>query len=440
MDYNNSFRQIPYSLEAEQSVLGAVLLKPESYDNIAGHLKSDDFYLEEHREIFEAMTEMFAASRYIDVITLIDTLTKRGIYDGLGAKNYIKVVAESVPATSNIRDYARIVKDHSLLRQLIKVSEDISEMAYEGKDEVRYIIDRAEQMIYNISDVNHQGGFKHIRELLTLTYAHLQSLAENKEGTTGAKTGFSDIDHLLVGMSPGELILIGARPGVGKTSFAMNIATAVAKKRDKAVCVFSLEMSSEQIVSRLLSSTAAVDSYSLRSGELNDEDWERMAMASAMLSECDIRFNDNSAITVTEMKSELRRVKNLGLVIIDYLGLMQSDKRSDNRVQEIGDISRNIKILAKDLNVPVIMCAQLNRGPESRQDKRPMLSDLRDSGAIEQDADVVMFLYRDDYYNKEEGAQSKAEVIIAKNRHGSTGKVELGFQGQYTRFISLQKE
>lgn len=439
MDSLSAYRQVPYSLEAEQSVLGAVLLSPESFEFVAGQIFADDFYLEQHREIFAAMSEMFAISRHIDVVTLLDTLVRNGVYDDAGGRSYVKLLAETVPATSNIRDYAKIVKDNSLLRQLIKVSEEISTMAYEGKDDVRHIIDRAEQLMYAISDNNFREGFKHIRELLGHTYTHLQNLIENKEGAAGIKTGFSDIDHLLVGMAPGDLVLIGARPAVGKTSFAMNIATEVAKRRKKTVCVFSLEMSNEQVVSRLLSSTAAVDNTKLRSGEIDNTEWERLAIASAMLSECSILFDDTNGITVTEMKAKLRRIKDLGLVIIDYLQLMQSDRKNDSRVQEVAEISRNLKIMAKDLGVPVVACAQLSRGPESRQDKRPMLSDLRDSGSIEQDADVVMFLYREDYYKRDE-AQSTAEVIIAKNRHGSTGTVTLGFQGQFTRFIGLKKD
>ena len=255
----------------------------------------------------------------------------------------------------------------------------------------------------------------------------------------GMKTGFSGLDRVLVGMGKSDLVLVGARPGMGKTSFAMNVATSAAKMSHKAVCVFSLEMSVEQLVSRLLSSEALVDSYALRSGDIQDEDWQKIAHAASDLSECDILIDDTTGMTVAGMMSKLRRVKNLGLVVIDYLGLMQSEHRIENRVQEVSEISRNLKLMAKEFQVPVICCAQLSRGPESRTDKRPMLSDLRDSGAIEQDADIVLFLYRDEYYKDQDQPQSTAEVIVAKNRHGSTGKVEMGWLGRYTKFTTIEE-
>jgi replicative DNA helicase len=295
----------------------------------------------------------------------------------------------------------------------------------------------AEQKIFAIAEGHENKNFIHIRDALVQVYDRLHMLAENKAEVLGMPTGFSGLDRVLVGLGKSDLVLVGARPGMGKTSFAMNLAANAAESSKKAVAIFSLEMSAEQLVTRIMSSEALIDSYRLRSGELTDDDWQKLAHAASRLSDCQILIDDTPGITVTGMKSKLRRVKNLGLVVIDYLQLMQGDKRNDNRVQEVGDISRGLKLLAKELNVPVVTCAQLSRGPESRTDKRPMLSDLRDSGAIEQDADIVMFLYRDEYYNEDAGSQSVAEVIVAKNRHGSVDKVKLGWIGQYTKFTNL---
>ncbi len=439
MAENGFQRRLPSSLEAEQSVLGSILIDPACFNVIAGILKSEDFYYEHHTEIFLAMQDMYLQNRDIDIVTLIDTLVKRGVYDEANSKKYIMLIAEVVPSAANVEDYATIVKNKSLLRHLISAADEISESAYSAEDDVMHIIGNAEQKIFSIAEGNEQKGFTHIRELLVKTYEHLHLLQTNRAETLGTPTGFGDLDHVLVGMGKSDLILVGARPGVGKTSFTLNIATNVAKATKKAVCVFSLEMSGEQLVSRMLSSEALVDSHNIRSGELSDEDWDKLAHASADLSECDIYIDDTTGITATGMKAKLRRVKNLGLVVIDYLQLMQSDRRIDNRVQEVADISRNLKILAKELQVPLICCAQLSRSPESRTDKTPMLSDLRDSGAIEQDADVVMFLTRD-YYNTDPEKQNVADIIIAKNRHGSTGKVTMGWFGQFTKFTSLAPE
>lgn len=448
MDRNtdSSFsRNLPFSLEAEQSVLGSILIDPNCFTEVATILKSEDFYIDEHTQIYLAMQELFLQSREIDLVTLIDMLTVRGVYkNDEDGKKYIKVIASVVPTASNVKDYATIVRDKSILRQLIGVCTDITDKAYSEQSEVTSLLDNAEQMIFSIAEGHESKGFTHIREALLANYEHLKLLKTDKEAAIGSRTGFEDVDKVLVGMAPGDLILIGARPGMGKTSFAMNIATKVARQKNKTVCVFSLEMSAEQLTSRMLSSEALIDSYAIRSGNLTGEDWQKLATASSMLSECDILIDDTSGITVTGMKAKLRRVKNLGLVIIDYLQLMQNDKATSNRVQEVAEISRNLKLLAKDLQVPIITCAQLSRGPEQRPNKRPMLSDLRDSGAIEQDADVVMFLYRDEYYSETNDAddnnaqnQNIAEVIIAKNRHGSVSNVKVGWFAQYTKFTTL---
>ena len=441
MESSELIRKMPFSLEAEQSVLGSILIDPECFPEIASMLKSDDFYLESHAAIYLAMQDLFLQSRTIDVVTLIDALVKNGVYGtGDEGRKYIKIIAEIVPSAANVKDYAKIVRDKNILRRLIGVCSEISDTAYSEQDDVTHLLDSAEQAIFAIAENNETKGFTHIREAILANYEHIKLLKTDKAAAAGQPTGFSDLDKVLVGMGPGDLILVGARPGMGKTSFTMNVATKVAQYSKKAVCVFSLEMSAEQLASRMLSSEALVDSYALRSGNLSNDDWEKLARASSMLSECEILIDDTAGMTVTGMKAKLRRVKNLGLVVIDYLQLMQSDRRIDSRVNEVAEISRNLKLLAKDLRVPIITCAQLSRGPESRTDKRPMLSYLRDSGAIEQDADVVMFLYRDEYYDaadKKDGIQNTAEIIVAKNRHGSTANVKMGWFGAFTKFTSL---
>ena len=436
-------KRLPFSMPAEQSLLGAVLIDPASLNEIAALMKGEDFYLEEHKQIYLAMQELFLANREIDVVTLIDMLVTRGVYDKAGGEDYIRTLSEAVPDALNIKDYARIVKEKSILRQLISAAGEISESAYSEQESVTSILDHAENLIFKIAQGRDTQNFRHIREVLQDVYGHLQELRTNAEATQGTKTGFSLLDRVLAGMGKSDLVLIGARPGMGKTSFALNIATNVAKQTKKAVCIFSLEMSAEQLVNRVLASEALVNSYALRTGELTPEDWEHLAVASGELSGCDILIDDTSGMTVTAMKAKLRRVQNLGLVVIDYLGLMQGDRHNDNRVQEVSEISRSLKIMAKELMVPVICCAQLSRGPESRTDKKPMLSDLRDSGAIEQGADTVIFLYRSEYYKTDETANNQttsiAEVIIAKNRHGSTGNVPMGWNGQYTKFLTIEE-
>ena len=431
-------RKLPFSLVAEQALLGSILIDPNALNEVADLIQATDFYISEHTKIYLALRELFLTNNEIDVVTLVDMLVRQGVYDKSGGQDYIKTLAEAVPSAMNVKDYARIVKDKSTLRQLIDACTDISETAYSEQDSVASVIDHAENRIFSIAQGRDTKNFRHIREVLGAVYSHLHEIStEGGEASQGTKTGFSGLDNVLAGMGNSDLILVGARPGMGKTSFAMNIATNIAKSSQKNVCVFSLEMSAEQLASRMLSSEALVDSYAIRSGNLSTDQYKKLADAAADLSESNILIDDTTGITVTRMKAKLRRVKNLGLVVVDYLQLMQGERNSDNRVLEVGDISRGLKILAKELKIPVICCAQLSRGPESRTDKRPMLSDLRDSGAIEQDADIVMFLYRDEYYKAPgEGEQSIAECIVAKNRHGSTGTVKLGWIGQFTKFIT----
>ena len=435
-------RKLPFSLIAEQSLLGSILIDPASINEIADLVKADDFYITEHKQIYLAATEMFMTNREIDVVTLIDTLVHKGIYNKSGGEDYIRTLSEVVPTALNVKDYAKIVKEKSALRQLIEVCGEINESAFSEQESASGIIELAESKIFAIAQGRDTKNFRHIRDILGAVYNNLHELSVNPDAAHGTPTGFSGLDRVLVGMGNSDLVLVGARPGMGKTSFALNIATNVAQSTKKKVCVFSLEMSAEQLVSRILSSEALVDSHELRSGKLSSDSWEKIADASSRLASCDILIDDTSGLTVTEMKAKLRRVDNLGLVIVDYLQLMQSDRKIDNRVQEVAEISRALKIMAKELSVPIICCAQLSRGPESRTDKKPMLSDLRDSGAIEQDADVVMFLYRNEYYKTdatpgENNAANIAEVIIAKNRHGSTGTVKMGWIGQYTKFRTI---
>ena len=440
---NELMKRLPFSMPAEQSLLGAILIDPVSITQVADLLNSEDFYLEEHKQIYLAMQELFMANSEIDVVTLIDMLVMKGIYNKSGGEDYIRTLTDAVPDALNIKDYARIVKEKSVLRQLIAACSEISEAAYSEQESVVDIIDHAENLIFNIAQGRDTKGFRHIKDVLGDVYAHLHELNTNKEATQGTQTGFSALDRVLAGLGKSDLVLVGARPGMGKTSFALNIATNVAKQTKKTVCIFSLEMSADQLVNRVLSSEALVNSYSLRTGELAPADWENLARAAGELAGCDILIDDTSGMTVTAMKAKLRRVKNLGMVIIDYLGLMSGDKHTDNRVQEVSEISRSLKIMAKELMVPIVCCAQLSRGPESRTDKKPMLSDLRDSGAIEQDADTVIFLYRSEYYKTDDAAgqdTSIAEVIIAKNRHGSTGTVNMGWNGQFTKFVTIADE
>lgn len=433
-------RKLPFSMPAEQSLLGAILIDPSTLNEVATLVKAEDFYLEEHKQIYSAMNELFLTSHEIDVVTLIDRLVKSGVYDQSGGEDYLRTLSETVPDALNVTDYARIIKEKSTLRQLIDAAAEISESAYSEQDEVPAILDHAENLIFQIAQGRENKNFRHIREVMQTVYDTLRDLRENPDAVQGTKTGFSVLDRVLIGMGAGDLLLVGARPGMGKTSFALNIAANVASQTGKKVCFFSLEMSAEQVVNRLISSEAMISSAALRTGRLSDKEWEHLAIATSHLSGCDLLIDDTSGMTVTAMKAKLRRESNLGLVVIDYLGLMQGDKRAENRVQEVSAISRSLKIMAKELGVPVICCAQLSRGPESRQDNRPQLSDLRDSGAIEQDADVVIFLYRSEYYKKEDpkpDASSVAEVIVAKNRHGETRTVRMGWEGQYTRFVPI---
>ena len=427
-------RTKPFSVEEEQSALGSVLIDNECITGLIEIVSSSDFYIPEHGEIFDAMCELFNKNRNIDVVTLINMLTEHGVYSPEECKKYVGVIADVVPSAANVRDYARIVHDKAVLRALIDASEEITENAYSARGEVKYILDDAEQKISNLSRSSDTKNFVSIREALVEACNQLDKVRKDPEAAAGIKTGYTDLDRAIIGLTPGDMVVIGARLGMGKTSFAMNIATNVAKATKKTVCVFSLEMTTAQLAARMLASEALVDSYGIRSGKISGTDFDQLARAAAELSSCDIQIDDTAAITVTQIKAKLRRMKNLGLVVIDYLQLMQSDKKAENRVNEVGEVSRGLKLLAKDLGVPVICCAQLSRPPKTNESARPGLSDLRESGQIEQDADIVMFLHGD--YAKADAQSSEATLIISKNRHGSNGDVKLGWMGKYTKFVT----
>ena len=441
---DNLSRRVPFSLEAEQSVLGAILIKPDCMDRLIGIISSTDFYLTEHQQIFSTMQGMYLKSRNIDIVTLLDELVKDGVYDEAGGKEYIGLISEIVPTASNVIDYAKIVRDKSILRALIDACESTSEEAYAEEKDAKSLLEVAEQRIYSIADNATSREFVHIKDALMLSFNRLKELETNRAEAIGMQTGFSGLDRVLVGMGKGDLIIVGARPGMGKTSLTLNIAANTALRTDKAVCIFSLEMTTEQLATRLLSSEALVDSFKLRSGTVNEDDWDKLGHASAKLAGCNILINDTPGMTVSGMKSQLRRVKNLGLVVIDYLGLMQSEEKTENRAVEVGKITTKLKEMAKEFGVPIITCAQLNRESEKQksvESRRPSLSNLRDSGSIEQDADVVLFIYRPGEYEKDDPEkQTQAEIIIAKNRHGSQGTVKMNWLGQFTKFITLEED
>lgn len=432
----------PHSVEAEQCVLGAMLIDKASMATATELIKSDDFYRDDHKEIFEAMLDLFDKGEPIDLITLTEQLKIRGTLEAIGGLEYLTTIATAVPTTANVKHYARIVEEKSLLRKLIRSANEIASMSYEAADEVSYIMDRAEKKIFDILQKKSSESFTPIRDVLISNFDKLEELYKNRGKVIGVPTGFIDLDRKTAGLHPSDLILVAARPAMGKTSFVLNIAQHAAMHANVPVAIFSLEMSKEQLINRMLWSEALVDSQRMRTGELEDEDWPKLARVIGPLSEAPIYIDDTPGITAVEMRAKCRRLKlekNLGLIVIDYLQLMESRGRSESRQQEISAISRSLKILAKELDVPVITLSQLSRAPETRTDHRPILSDLRESGAIEQDADIVMFLYRDEYYNPDTEKKNIAELIIAKHRNGSTGTIELQWVGQFTKFRNLDK-
>lgn len=431
--------KLPYSLEAEQSVLGSILIDPQCLYQVLDYLKPQFFYLPQHREIFTTMVSMFSQSSAIDIVTLLDELKTAGVYDEAGGKAYLLQLAEIVPSIANVTAYARIVQEKYYLRSLISASKEIITTASDETDDVRAIMDAAEQKIYDIRQDKSSDGLRHIKEVILETYDRLQKISSEDKGQyAGIPTGFSELDRAMTGLNRSDLILLAARPAMGKSAFALNIAQNVAKN-GATVAYFSLEMTREQNVARMLSSEAGIENTELRTGELKDDEWVKLAQAADSLSKCSIYFDDTSGITVPEIKAKCRRVKNLDLVVIDYLQLMSSGRRIENRVQEVSEMTRGLKIMAKDLNVPILTLSQLSRGTEARTGHKPMLSDLRESGSIEQDADIVLFLYREDYYEQNEENHNQATCIIGKNRHGTIGDIPLHWDGAHTRFTSAER-
>lgn len=443
MDLGALGRIPPQSVEAEQSVIGSMLIDKEVIPVVMEVLKPEDFYRPDHKEIYEVIIELFDKAQPIDLITVSERLKLHGKLELVGGLEYLSDIATAVPTTANVKHYAKIVEEKSLLRKLIKASSDIVDLGFNASEEVSFILDKAEQNIFDILQKRSSQGFVPIKDVLVETFNKLEELYNNKGHITGIPTGFVDLDFKTSGLHNSDLVLIAARPAMGKTAFALNLAQNAAVHSGVPVVVFSLEMSKEQLVNRMLCSEAMVDSNKMKTGQLEDNDWQKVARALGPLSEAPIFIDDTPGISITEIRAKCRRMKlehNLGLVVIDYLQLMQGSKsRSENRQQEISEISRSLKILAKEINVPVICLSQLSRAAETRTDHRPILSDLRESGAIEQDADIVMFLYRDDYYNPDTEKKNIAEVILAKHRSGSTGTVELVWLGQYTKFANLEK-
>ncbi len=440
MDEELMNRQVPHSLEAEQSVLGSILIDSRCVADVIGILRPEDFYLQQNKEIFEAVYSMFNFSQTIDPVTVLEKLRELGLYHD-NSRDYVLQLMEITPTAANAVRYANIVRDKAMLRQLAQAAADISETVYSQVGTPAEMLESAEKKIYALRKGERGDSLEHIGSVLHKVFDRLEELSQSDSAIPGLSTGLRDVDSKINGLNKGNLILIAARPAMGKTSFALNICLNVAKKYKKTVAFFSLEMSREELAMRLLSSESFVDSQKLATGKLSEDEWSKLCMASAALSQTDIRVDDNGGITVAEMNAKCRRLDNLGLVVIDYLQLMQGSgngRASDNRVTVVSDISRALKVMAKELNVPVICLSQLNRAAESRSDKRPMLSDLRESGSIEQDADSVMMLYRDDYYNPDTEEKNIAECIVAKNRHGEIGPVKLQWLPQFTTFADRE--
>lgn len=434
--------EFAYNITAEQSVIGAAMSDPNMLPLIMELVKPEYFFNENHKKIFSVIYRMFTGGSPIDAVTVLNECEKYGIFESsTEGKRYFIEIANTLPSADekSVRSYCKIVEDRFFIRRLDAAARSIIEDIRSGENDAQLLLDSAEQRIYDIRDGRNTTSLKPLSDAVLEAYDRLGKITgDNKEQYIGARTGFTYLDNKISGLNKSDLIIIAARPGMGKTSFAMNIATNVARRSDKAVAVFNLEMSSEQLATRLLSTEALIKSDNLRNGRIQTDEWTRLAAAAANLSTFPMFIDDSANMTVQQMKAKLRRVKDLGLVVIDYLQLMGSTSRSDNRVTVISEITRQLKIMAKELNVPVVLLSQLSRAVESRTDKRPVMSDLRESGSIEQDADIILFLYRDSYYNKESQKQNISECIVAKNRHGETDTIELIWNGQFTRFTDLE--
>lgn len=434
----------PNDTEAEQAVIGSMLIDRDAVILAIETLKEEDFYREDNKAIYSAMLNLYNRAEPIDIITVKEELVSIGKFEAVGGLEYLAELPEKVPTTANVDKYIKIVEEKSILRSLIKASNEIITLGYDQTQEVETIMDEAEKKVFNVMQNRNQKGYTHIKDILIDAFAELEQLYNNKQQVTGVPTGFIELDYKTSGLHDSELIILAARPAMGKSAFALNIATNAALRANTPVAIFSLEMSKEQMTNRILCSEAMIDSNKLRTGKIEEDDWVKLVETLGPLSEAEIYIDDTPGISITEIRAKCRKLKlekNIGMVIIDYLQLVQGtgNKRVGSREQEISEISRSLKILAKEINVPVIALSQLSRAAEQRPDHRPLLSDLRESGSIEQDADIVTFLYRDDYYNPDSENKNIAEVIIAKNRSGSTGTVELLWLGSYTKFANIEK-
>jgi replicative DNA helicase len=431
----------PHNIDAEQSVLGAMLLDREAVISVTEKLRDEHFYKENHKEIFRAMLDLYGRNEPVDLVTVSEELKKAGILEEAGGVSYLTDLSNAVPITANARYYADIIEEKAILRHLIDAGKIIVDKGYASED-VKTLMDEAERRIFEISQKKSTQAFAIVKDVLQDTLDYMELLAGSESGYTGLPTGFHDIDKMTSGLQKSDLVLIAARPSMGKTALGINVAQSIAVKSDKSVALFSLEMSKEQLVQRMLSSQAHVEITKIRTGKLTEDEWIKVAGATVPLGKAKIYIDDTPGITVMEIKAKARRLKmesGLDLVLIDYLQLMASDSKSESRQQEISAISRGLKGLARELECPVIALSQLSRAPEQRSDHRPILSDLRDSGAIEQDADIVMFLYRDEYYHEDSDKKNIGEVIIAKQRNGPTGTVNLAWLGKYTKFGNIQR-
>lgn len=435
-------RILPHSEEAEQSVIGSMIMDREAIVTASELITGEDFYNRQYGIIFETMIELNEEGKPVDLVMLQDRLKEKDVPPEVSSLEFVGSLLAAVPTSANIKHYANIVGEKSTLRRLIRLNEEIANTCYMGKESLEVILEDTEKKIFQLVQKRNTSEFVPIRQVVMNAMDKIEKASKNKGAVTGVPSGFIDLDYRTAGMQPSDLILIAARPSMGKTAFALNIAENVAFRQNLTVAIFSLEMSKEQLVNRLFSMESKVDSQHIRTGQLTDQEWEKLIESAGVIGKSNMIMDDTPGITIAELRSKCRKYKleyNLSMIIIDYLQLMSGSGRSDSRQQEISDISRSLKAVARELNVPVIALSQLSRAVEQRPDHRPMLSDLRESGAIEQDADVVMFIYRDDYYNKDSDKKDVAEIIIAKQRNGPTGTVELAYLPNYSKFANLQK-
>lgn len=434
---------MPHNLEAERSVIGSILMDNELISSATELLSGDDFYSKQNGLVFDAMSELYQERKPIDPVTLSDKLKEKNAPEEMNSPEFVKEILNAVPTSANLKHYAQIVYEKSTLRKLIRITENISKDCYQAQDKLEDILEATEKNIFNLVQSRNTREYVPMSDIVIEVLKKIEQASKTKGHITGLSTGFADLDFKTAGLQPSDFILIAARPSMGKTAFSLSVLDHVVVKKQLSAAIFSLEMSKEQLVNRLLAMEARIDAQNIRSGNLSDEEWENLVNASEVLGSSKLIIDDTPGISVAEMRSKCRKYKmdqDIQLIVVDYIQLMSSGGKGDNRQQEVSDISRALKGLARELNVPVIVLSQLNRAVESRTDHRPMLSDIRESGAIEQDADVIMFLYRDDYYNPETEEKNVAEVIIAKQRNGPTGTVKLAWQPKFTRFVNMLRE